>query len=79
MSISYHHITFFDNLVYCHSESDQVLLNGLDKRPVLLHMSLQSRHCSPFLHLQVGQGQLQVRVQDGLELLVFPYNALLYH
>lgn len=67
------------SLVEGHSESGQVLLYLLDQRTVPLHQSIQSRHRSPLLHFKVGQGNPQVLVQNGMDLLIFPDDILPYH
>lgn len=77
----YHHciVLRVGGLLQRQSESSQVLLYLLDERAVPLHESIQSRDSGPLLHLQVGQGNPQVLIQDSLDLLIFLYYTLPYH
>lgn len=76
----FHHcIRLCVRLVQCQSESSQVLLYLLDQRTVPLHELIQGRDSSPLFHLQVGQGNPQVLIQDSLDFLIFPNDTLPYH
>lgn len=66
-------------LVQCQSESSQVLLYLLDQGTVPLHELIQGRDSSPLFHLQVGQGNPQILIQDSLDFLIFPNDTLPYH
>lgn len=79
VKFNYHGIGICLSLVLCHTESGQVLLDFLDQRTALLHQPIQGRDSSPLLHLQMGQGNSQVLIQDSLDLLIFSYDVLPYH
>ena len=56
----------------------QVLLYLLDERAVALHESVQGVDGRSLLHIKEGQREPQVLLQNLLELLTLPDDALLY-
>lgn len=74
----YHYIGLCDSLVQGLVKCGQVLLYLLDQRTVSFHECLQSRGSSLLLHVQVGQSDPEVFIQDRMHLLIPLYNALPY-